>query len=352
MFPSTRYQGSKRKLIPWLFDCMEGLEFDQVLDLFGGTASISYAFKQRGKQVHYNDYLRFNQQVGTALISNHSTRVSEATLSRVMLAAERGAEPGTANPGFITSTFPGIYFTEPENRWLDAVIPAVADTTNPFERAILWAALGQAALIKRPYNLFHRANLTMRLRKVQRSFGNKVAWERPFDHYLSHFVAEFNAAVFDSGRICQSTCVDAAEFEPSCDLVYLDPPYTSAARNSVDYRDFYHFLEGMLDYQNWSDQLDHKRRHKPLRRRANPWSRAAEVTYAFQTLFERCAQVPILALSYRSDGLPKVSELCHMLRSFGRAVTVHEAKDYRYALSGRRAGEVLLLAQLSSAGRR
>jgi adenine-specific DNA methylase len=344
VFPTTRYQGSKRKLIPWLLSCLDQLEFESVLDLFGGTASVSYALKERGKRVHYNDYLQFNQQVGLALIENQLELARDASLEAVLAAGNEAADASNRTIGFIAESFAGIYFTDKENRWLDGVVPAIAALPESPERAILWAALGQAALIKRPYNLFHRANLAMRERNVERSFGNKVTWDRPFDHYLKNFVQEYNEAVFDSGVPCKSTCLDAQGLVPDTDLVYLDPPYTSSRGNGVDYHGFYHFLEGLLAYDNWSDQLDLARKHKPLARRSNPWSHADQVAGAFEEVFTACESVPLLALSYRADGLPPVVELCNILQRFGRSVQVHEASNYQYALSGRKAGEVLIIA--------
>ena len=51
--PSTRYQGSKRRILPWLCKNIKDLEFDTVLDGFGGTGSVSYLFKLMGKQVTF-----------------------------------------------------------------------------------------------------------------------------------------------------------------------------------------------------------------------------------------------------------------------------------------------------------
>jgi adenine-specific DNA methylase len=56
-FPSTRYQGSKRKITPWIWAQLQELDFSSALDIFGGTASVSYLLKKMGKQVTYNDYL-------------------------------------------------------------------------------------------------------------------------------------------------------------------------------------------------------------------------------------------------------------------------------------------------------
>src|SRR5436190_1005513 len=59
----TRYQGSKRRLLPWLWECLAPLSFDTVLDLFSGTSAFSYLCKTQGKQVTANDYLRCNQHI-------------------------------------------------------------------------------------------------------------------------------------------------------------------------------------------------------------------------------------------------------------------------------------------------
>ncbi|MBD3353455.1 MAG: DNA methyltransferase, partial [Candidatus Lokiarchaeota archaeon] len=67
---STRYRGSKTKIIPYIWNIVKDLNFESVLDCFGGTGSVSYLFKKKHKQVLYNDHLRFNHIVGRALIEN------------------------------------------------------------------------------------------------------------------------------------------------------------------------------------------------------------------------------------------------------------------------------------------
>ncbi len=70
MIPSTRYQGSKAKIIPWIWNLIQDLSFDTALDAFGGTGVVSYWLKHQGKQITYNDTLAFNYQIGLALIEN------------------------------------------------------------------------------------------------------------------------------------------------------------------------------------------------------------------------------------------------------------------------------------------
>ena len=43
-FPQTRYQGSKYKLLPFLYEHISKLQFNSALDLFSGTSSVSYLF--------------------------------------------------------------------------------------------------------------------------------------------------------------------------------------------------------------------------------------------------------------------------------------------------------------------
>ena len=64
-----------------------------------------------------------------------------------------------------------------------------AKATTPNERALFRYLIYQACLKKRPFNLFHRANLRLRTnRRVKRSFGNAVTWERSFaEHALQAY---------------------------------------------------------------------------------------------------------------------------------------------------------------------
>ena len=66
-FPTTRYQGSKLKYVDWIWYCVKDLNFNTVLDAFGGTGTVAYRMKKEGKKVTYNDILKFNSIIGKAL---------------------------------------------------------------------------------------------------------------------------------------------------------------------------------------------------------------------------------------------------------------------------------------------
>lgn len=337
-FPGTRYQGSKRKLASAILENLQHLEFQTVLDAFGGTAAMSFAFKSSGKSVVYNDILAFNHQIGTALIENDRVRLDAAVVDN--LGKRR---PGTTYGNFIESQYHGIYYTAIENRWLDIAAGNVGQLGCRFKRALAWFVLFQAALAKRPYNLFHRSNLYMRTADVDRSFGNKATWDRPFSDHVAAFAAEANEAIIDSGGKCRAICEDVMHVAPGFDLVYVDPPYVNQRGAGVDYRAFYHFLEGMVQYSRWPDMIDLRPKHRPLRPHQNPWTSGRTCEPMFGQLFERFAE-SILVVSYRSDGIPGVEQLASMLARVKRRVRVITIRNYQYALStNSRSREVLLI---------
>lgn len=335
--PSTRYQGSKLKLLDFIWNHVKNLEFDTALDAFGGTACVSYLLKGEGKAVTYNDYLQCNAIIATALIENPGVRLPlQDTVS--LMRKHRDA----SYDDFISRTFSDIFFTDKENEWLDVVVQNIHSMDDEYQQAIAFYALFQACIIKRPYNLFHRKNLYMRTAEVTRSFGNKATWDTPFDIHFRNFVKEANDSIFESEKPCRAICYDALEVTGDYDLVYIDTPYINKNRIGVNYLDFYHFLEGLVDYPNWPNRVNYKKKHRPLLGSRSPWSDPKQTVAAFEKLFERYAD-SILVVSYRSDGMPSEDELFHMLKRVkGYVERVHFGK-YQYALSTNNKSKELLL---------
>jgi adenine-specific DNA methylase len=335
--PSTRYQGSKLKLLDWIWRNIREIPFHTALDAFGGTGVVSYLLKDRARQVTYNDNLKFNHLIGTALVENSVTTLVPDDLDAVLTKhADRQYDD------FITRTFHDIYFTDEENEWLDVVSQNIPRLSNGSKQALMYFALFQACIAKRPYNLFHRKNLYLRTADVKRGFGNKTTWDKPFVEHFLAFAAEANAAVFDSGVPCRAICQDALEIPGHYDLVYIDPPYVNRTGLGVNYLEFYHFLEGIAGYEQWPDRVNRKRKHRPLAGEKSPWSDVTRCRTAFQRLFERF-QDSVLVVSYRSDGIPSEEELTGLLREYKSEVTCVRRDQYKYVLSRNNASHELLL---------
>jgi len=337
LMPQTRYQGSKRKLLPWIWDQLQEMRFESVLDAFGGSASVAYFLKAQGKAVTYNDFLQSNFTTGLALIENVSSTLSASDVDYIVK-----EHPNTRYDNFIERTFHDVFFLDEENAWLDVVVQNIANLHDSYRRAVAFHALFQACLVKRPYNLFHRRNLYMRTADVSRSFGNKATWDAPFETHFRQFVQTANGAVFDSGVAAKATCLDAASHPGSFDLVYFDPPYMNSRGLGTNYSDYYHFLDGMCCYEQWPELIDHRRRHLPLLTTKSPWLVKSQINSAFEGIFERFADSTIV-LSYRSDGIPSIEELVRLLGRHKTSVSVRRLGKYKYALSTNRVSEEVLV---------
>jgi len=337
-FPSTRYQGSKAKLANWIWAQVANLDFTTCLDAFGGTGAVAYRLKQAGKVVTYNDLLRFNYYIGMALIENSRVRLSPEETDWVLT-----RQSDVAYLRFVQDNFADIYFTDEENAWIDQTITNIRQLADPYQFALALFALCQACIIKRPYNLFHRKNLYLRFAEVERSFGNKTTWDRPFDEWFRAFVAEANGAVFDNGQQNRALNSDATESPGDYDLVYVDPPYISDAGVGVDYYSFYHFLEGLTMYDEWGNHIDLRSKHRRLKPRPSDWTDKRRILQAFDRLFDRY-QNNILVVSYRSDGIPSETELVSLLKKYKRQVRVEHFGRYKYVLSTNpKSKEILLI---------
>ena len=337
-FPSTRYQGSKVKLIEWIWSQIADLDFKTCLDAFGGTGVVAYRLKQEGKQVTYNDLLRFNYYFGRALIENNGVRLTPEDVKWLL-----EKHSGITYPSFIEDNFADIYFTDEENAWIDQTITNIRRLNDPYKFAIAFFALCQAAIIKRPYNLFHRKNLYIRFADVKRSFGNKATWDRSFEEWFRIFAEEASQAVFDNGKKNRAFNCDAACVPGEYDLVYIDTPYISKRGVAVDYFQFYHFLEGLTMYDKWSEYIDHRSKHRRLKPLPSEWTNKNQIHGAFDRLFARYSESTIV-VSYRNDGIPSEADLTSILARYKGNVRVEHFGNYKYVLStNSRCGEMLLI---------
>ena len=339
VLPSTRYQGSKYKILEWIDYYTKDLSFDSVLDAFGGTGCVGYMFKRNGKQVIYNDYLRFNYYIGLALIENKNTTLNDHDLDFILKKHHK-----IIYPSFVSETFRDIYFTDEENKWLDMVITNIRNMDDQYKQAMAYYALFQSCIIKRPYNLFHRKNLYIRMAEVERSFGNKKTWDTPFEDHFLKFAREANDAVFDNSRENKAFHSDTFDLDiPDVDLIYIDTPYISARGVGVNYFDFYHFLEGIIFYDEWPRLIDEKSKHKRIKNGKGEWCNRGEIHGAFERLFNKFRK-SMMVVSYRDDGTPTIPQLVNMLGKHKSTVEVKKL-DYKYVLSNGNSKEVLIIAK-------
>lgn len=342
--PSTRYQGSKRKLVPWLSETLGGLRFTTVVDLMAGTGSVAYLLKSMGKRVVANDYLHSNYATLLAFIQNSSTQLIDDEVDWLL-----SRHPKVQYSSLIADTFQGFYFTKTENVWLDMIasnISAWSESDSSkvrYKKALAQHALTQACLMKRPFNLFHRKNLYIRTATVDRSFGNKTTWDTPFPVLFKRLVREGNEYVFRNGSRNRAMHEDIRDVRVrDAELVYIDPPYFRLGRDRAqsNYRLLYHFVEGLVQYDRWKELLDPTVRLKSLK--SNGFSTEELYTCErrkFRSKFLGWLEEVLkawpdaqIAVSYKQPGVPGPHAVKRLIEKTGRKVSV-KRKPYQYALN-------------------
>lgn len=295
--------------------------------------------KEKGKNVTYNDILKFNWYIGLALIENDKVKLTDNDVDFLLAMHDE-----IKYPTFVYDTFKDIYFTDDENRWIDMVVTNINLLDDIYKKALAFFVLCQACIIKRPFNLFHRKNLYLRFSEVERKFGNKATWDTPFEVHFRKFIAEANQAVFSNGQQNRALNLDIFEVEGEFDLVYIDTPYISKKGVGVDYFSFYHFLEGLVNYSKWGEMIDYKTKHKELKGDGSVWVDKEQIHSAFDRLFKKFKD-SILVVSYRADGIPSIEELLNSLKKYKQNVNELKRKNYKYVLSTNHSEEVLLIGK-------
>ena len=341
-FPTTRFYGSKRKLLPWIYENIKTLQFNTVLDGFGGTGSVSLLFKTMNKDVTYHDAFSFNNHVAQTVLGNK--------LSVSKQAFEEFVHTNKPRDGLISRTFKGLYYKDDENRWLDGFVQKLfSSNLSAKETSLYMYTLFQACLKKRPFNIFHRTNLNLRLnKKVGRNFGNGTTWERPFTELMLQAYEELLAALW-KGRgdieILKPTCI--SRIRNGYDLVYLDPPYISPVEgnNRDDYWRRYHFLEGISNYHAWEKLIDRKSSLKsmPRPRQFSVWSRKQTFREKLFDLIKNHRQ-SIVVLSYVSDSFPAENDIAVYFESLFHDVSIH-SREHAHALSKQKKRELLFIGR-------
>lgn len=328
--PVTRYYGSKRKIINkiWEYIEQENLQFNSVLDIFGGTGTFSYKAKVEGKQVYYNDIFKFNSIIGKALIENNKNKISESDISFVL-----SKDPSFEYKYYISENFEDIYYLDEENRLIDVIVQNINRLKKKSSKYIAFYSLFQTCLIKRPFNSFHRKNLNLRTNEVERKFGNKVTWEKDIKDLFIKFCSEANSYIIDNKLNNSSTNSSALKCKKTADLIYIDPPYVSEKGSHVNYHSRYHFLEALVNYDNFIEEINYdKLNHEVGINKSPEFETKQTIKNDIEKLVKKYKD-KIIVFSYRNDGIPSIEELENIFINNGKKIKTYTIDDHSYALN-------------------
>lgn len=344
-FPKTRYQGSKRRLLNPLQDIFARFKPTRAFDLYSGTASVSLLLKFMGWHVTANDYLLYNNTTARVLLDDSSKSFTLNYYKDALI--ELLEKAPISSDSLVAKHFFGIYFLDEENIQIDRFCQNIKKYPEVV-RDLLIYCVGQALLMKRPYNLFHRANLTMRTRSVTRSFGNVVTWNKSiFEHAIkiASSILDLPSAPISAGHSVTSfNTLHLDDFESVPDLLYLDPPYLNNKGLGIDYCDFYHFLDGLCDYSLF-EKYDPKYPHRPIAKKPTAWLTERSALNEFRRILEKWPKASIV-LSYRDDGCPAFGEIEKVFQFYGRKFQSVDTRKFKYALSHKNETKELFLISI------
>jgi DNA adenine methylase len=297
MFPSTRFMGSKERLLGDLWEQIGRFQPASVLDLCSGSGVVGYMLKAQGCQVYSNDYMAMASTVAKALIANNDTILGIDEVEAILSATDEG-------DAFVQRTYGGLYYDREDTAFIDRARTQIGKMSGT-KKELAKAALIRACIKKRPRGIFTYTGL--RYDDGRRDL--KLTLEDQF-----RAAAEaINAAVFSNGRKHLVSRSDIATDPPKvdADLIYLDPPYFSPLSDN-EYVRRYHFVEALAcDWDGVEIQTETKT--KKIRNYPTPFRTEAGTSAAFEELAEFYREKPLI-ISYSSNALPKAEETLKLLR--------------------------------------
>lgn len=310
-YPSTRFMGSKERLLPDIWAAAAALPGERVLDLFSGSGVVSYMFKAQGKAVISNDYMHFSTIFAKAMVENSHTRLSANDVEFLT--------HGKAHDRFVRDNFADLYFSQADNLFIDLVRSRIAEVDDPTKVALARAALIRACLKKRARGIFTYVGL--------RYDDGRQDMRMTMREHFKRAVQDVNGAIFDNKQKSQALNGNALDVAVDADIVYLDPPYYSPLSDN-DYIRRYHFVEGIA--RDWHGvELQAHTKTKKFKTYGSPFSTYDGAVEAFRRIFRRYAGSSII-VSYSSNSLPDKETLVALLQEVKRNVEVIPV-DHRYS---------------------
>jgi len=318
MHPRLRYMGSKYRLLPHLAALFDELGGTTAVDAFSGSVVVSHLLKAQGYSVTSNDYLTFPSVIARAVIANNHVTLSDDLVDLI-------CGPAADDRDFIQSKFDGLYFEHEDRAFLDSAWSHI-DLLDGFERAIAISALVLSAARKQPRGVFTFTEL--RYDDGRRDLRLSLR-----DHFRER-VAEYNAAVFDSGMNHRVMVGDVFDLDPGpYDIAYLDPPYTPPSDDN-DYIKRYHFLEGLSVYWRGTTIME-ETKTKKLAKRFTPFAYKRTVEDGLLRTFEQFSDSGAIVLSYSSNAVPNAERIVELLGKVKSDVELREI-DHKYSFGTRR----------------
>ena len=302
-FPEPQYLGAKYVHRCWIKQFIPD-DVQTAIDAFSGSQSIAYMFKQMGLQTYTNDFLKFNHQIGLALIENKAETLTAEDVD-ILFSPNSDAE----KYNLCETLFSNVFFEQSEAQFIDAFRSNVSRLGNVYKQALALAVMNRSLTRKVTMGHFAHTKALDYAADPERVKRNR-SLVRPIREIFSELLTDYNAAVFDNQCDNKSYNENILDLLPSlhADLVYFDPPYCDS---HSDYQGFYHLLETYTEY--WKDKtfVNGVKRYEP--RRYSGFEKKTDILQSFEELFSKATHIPYWLVSYNDRSFPDIDTLVAMI---------------------------------------
>ena len=319
-FPSTRFMGSKERLLEPLWRAIGQFAPRRVLDLCSGSGVVSYMLKAQGCHVVSNDQMTMATTIAEAVIANSTECLIDDEIHEVA--------SGSLSGGKIWNLYGDLYYDCSDMEFLDHARLA-AKTLSPVKQRMATAALVRACIKRRPRGIFTYTG--------RRYDDGRKDLKLTLREHFRNAIAQLNAAVFENGSRCSVANVDLSTDLPvaEVDLVYFDPPYFSPLSDN-DYVRRYHFTEALA--RDWEGvQIQETTKTKKFKNYANPFKSELICAQTIERVLEGYRGIPVV-LSYSSNSLPSAETIHRIIERHGRQCRWTEV-DHRYSFANQAAAK-------------
>lgn len=320
-FPQPQYLGAKYTHRDWIVSHIPE-DAHTILDGFSGSQSIAFACKQLGKRVLTNDFLKFNSEIGKALIENKSDILNSEDIA-ILFSQNSDSEEFN----LMGNLFTDLFFTKSETLFLDSFRSNIEHLSSDYKKALALCIMNRAMTRKVTMGHFAHTQALVYASDPLRIKRNR-SLIRPIKDIFSELLVEYNNAVFDNSEDCKSYNSNILELLPrlsGIDLVYFDPPYCDS---HADYQSFYHLLETYTVYWKDKDFINRTKRYSP--KKQSGFDNKREVIKNFKSLFNLSQHIPYWLISYNNRSYPDIDTMVELIQEY-RNVTV----EYKPYLNGR-----------------
>lgn len=294
-----KYIGSKRALLPWIVDVIEGIRqlenVATVVDLFSGSARVAHALKARGFHVTANDMNTYAFVLAQALVEADANQYDRNAVVRILEELSQ-VEPIA---GWFTQAYceNARYFQAKNGARIESIRETIEQRyhSDPLLKAILLTSLILAA------------------DKVDSTTGLQMAYLKDWaPRSYNDLRLEHPPLLPGMGAAIQGDALEvAARLE--ADLFYLDPPY-----NQHSYLGNYHVWETLV---RWDKPQTYGVAHKrtDVKERKSPFNSKREAKNAMSTVLSRIKARHVV-VSFNNEGFFSAAEIEAMLKDWGYVV--------------------------------